>query len=152
MKRTPLLLRTAGILAACAVLTSEAWAQNGSAVQSGQVPRFETDITVPGAVPRSKTSGVLLVGFNTPVGLPGVSLTRGIYMFRYIGEGRSAIQVLSADGTISYGLFTPTTIRRSGVVNDAAVWLLPPAAAGGPRRVQAVFEPGASTGSEFVYQ
>ena len=152
MKRTPLLLRTAGIVTALAVLTSEAWAQNGSTAQGGQSPRFETGITVPGAVPRSKRPGVYLVSFNTPVGLPGVSLTRGIYMFRFVGEGRSAIQVLNAEGTVSYGLFLPNTIRRSGAVNDAAVWLIPPATDGGPRRIQALFEPGLATGSEFVYQ
>jgi hypothetical protein len=146
MKRTPLLLRTAGVVTALAVLTSEAWAQGG------QSPRFETGITVPGAILQSKRPGVLLVSFNTPVGLPGVSLTRGVYMFRYVGEGRSAIQVLNADGTVSYGLFMPTTVRRSGALNDGAVWLISPAAAGSPRRIQALFEPGASIGSEFVYQ
>ena len=152
MKRTPLLLRTAGLVTACAVLTSEAWAQNGSTAQGGQSPRFQTDITVPGAIPHSKRPGVYLVSFNTPVGLPGVSLARGTYMFRYLGEGRNAIQVLNADGTVPYGLFLPTTVRRTGAVNDGAVWLIPPAAAGGPRRVQALFEPGLSNGSEFVYQ
>jgi len=146
MKRTPLLLRTAGVVTALAVLTSEAWAQGG------QSPRFETGITVPGAILQSKRPGVLLVSFNTPVGLPGVSLTRGVYMFRYVDEGRSAIQVLNADGTVSYGLFMPTTVRRSGALNDGAVWLISPAAAGSPRRIQALFEPGASIGSEFVYQ
>ena len=151
MKRTPLLLRTAGIVTALAVLTSEAWAQNGSTAQGGQSPRFETDITVPGALLRSKRPGVYLVSFNTPVGLPGVSLGRGVYMFRYL-EGRSAIQVLNADGTVSYGLFLPAAIQRTGVVNDAAVWLIPPSADGGPRRVRALFEPGQSTGSEFIYQ
>jgi hypothetical protein len=145
MKRTPLVLRTAGIVAALAVLTSPAWAQNR------QAPRFETDLTVPGVVPQSKRPGVYLVSFNTPVGLPGVSLPRGIYMFRYVGEGRSVIQVLNADGTVSYGLFAPTAIRRSGGVNEAAVWLISPAVDGSPRRVQALFEPGASLGSEFIY-
>ena len=152
MKRTPVLLRTAGLVTALAVLTSEAWAQNGSSAQGGQSPRFETGITVPGGVLQSKRAGVYLVSFNTPVGLPGVSLATGTYMFRYVGEGRSAIQVLNADGTFSYGLFLPATIRRTGALNDAAVWLIPPAAAGGPRRVQALFGPGESSGSEFVYQ
>ena len=151
MKRIPLLLvRTAGLVTALAVLTSQAWAQSG-AVQGGQSPRFETGITVPAAILRSKRPGVYLVSFNTPIGLPGVSLARGIYLFRYL-EGRSAIQVLNAEGTISYGLFLPTTIQRTGTVHDAAVWLIPPSADGGPRRVQALFEPGQSTGSEFVYQ
>lgn len=150
MKRTPLLMCTAGIVAAVAMLTSDAWAQNGSA-QSGQSPRFETGITVPGAILRSKRTGTYLVSFNTPVGLPGVSLARGVYMFRML-EGRSAIQVLNAAGTVSYGLFLPQTIRRSGAVTEGAVWFIPPAAEGGPRRIQAVFEPGAATGSEFVYQ
>lgn len=151
MKRSSLPLRTAGLVAALAVLTSEAWAQNGSTAQGGQSPRFEAGITVSGAILRSKRPGVYLVSFNTPVGLPGVSLAHGIYMFRYL-EGRSAIQVMSADGTVSYGLFLPTTIRRTGAASDAAVWLIPPAADGGPRRVQALFEPGESTGSEFIYQ
>lgn len=151
MKRTSLLLRTAGIVAAMAVLTSEAWAQNGSTAQGGQSPRFESGITVPGAILRSRRPGVYLVSFSTPVGLPGVSLAQGIYMFRYL-EGRSAIQVLNADGTVSYGLFLPTTIRRTGAVHDADVWLIPPAADGGPRRVQALFEPGQSTGSQFIYR
>jgi hypothetical protein len=151
MKRTPLLLRTAGLVTALAVLTSEAWAQNGSTAQGGPSPRFETGITVPGASLQSKRPGVYLVSFSTPVGLPGVSLARGIYMFRYL-DGRNAIQVLNAEGTVSYGLFVPTTIRRSGAVHDAAVWLIPPSAEGGPRRVQALFEDGRSTGSEFIYR
>jgi hypothetical protein len=151
MKRTPLLVRTAGIVAACAVLSTEAWAQDGSTTQGRQSPRFEAGITVPGAVLRSRRPGVYLVSFNTPVGLPGVSLARGIYMFKYL-EGRSAIQVMNAAGTISYGLFLPTTVHRTGAVTDAAVWLIPPSAAGGPRRVRALFEPGQSTGSEFIYQ
>ena len=72
---------------------------------------------------RSKRPGVYLVSFSTPVGLPGVSLGRGIYMFRYVGEGRSAIQVLNAAGTVSYGLFLPTAMpqrrreRRRGVAD-----------------------------------
>ena len=152
MKRTPILLCTAGVVAALAVLTSEAWAQNRSNAQGGQSPRVETDITVPGTISQAKRPGVLLVSFSTPVGLAGVSLSRGVYMFRYVGEGRSAIQVLNAAGTVSYGLFVPTTIRRSGALNDAAVWLIPPAAAGSPHRIHALFEPGSSTGSEFVYQ
>lgn len=152
MKRTPLLLRTAGIVAALAVLTSEAWAQNGSAAQGGQSPRFETGITVPGASLRSKGPGAYLVSFSTPVGLPGVSLARGVYTFRYVGQGRSVIQVLNAEGTLSYGFFLPNTIRRNGAVNDAAVWLIRPATDGSPRRVQALFEAGEATGSEFIYQ
>jgi hypothetical protein len=152
MKQTPLGLRTAGVVTALAVVTSNAWAQNGSGSQAGQSPRFETGITVPGIVPQSKRPGVDLVSFSTPVALPGVSLARRIYMFRYVGEGRDAIQVLNAQGTFSYGLFLPNTIRRSGVVNDAAVWLIPPAVAGGPRRVQALFGPGESIGTEFIYQ
>jgi hypothetical protein len=152
MKQIPLvLLRTAAILTACAVLTSQAWAQNGSSAQGGQSPRFETGVTVPADILRSKRPGVYLVSFNTPVGLPGVSLARGIYMFRFL-DGRSAIQVLNATGTVSYGLFLPTMIQRSGAVNDASVWLVPPSADGGPRRVRALFEPGQSTGSEFIYR
>jgi hypothetical protein len=146
MKRSQLLSSTAAIVTAFALLTSDAWAQNG------QSPRFEAGVTVPGVVPHSKRPGVYLVSFNTPIGLPGVSLTRGIYMFRYVGEGHSVLQVLNASGTISYGMFVPTAIRRSGAVNDVAIWLLPPAAEGSPRRVHALFEPGASIGSEFVYQ
>lgn len=152
MKRTPLLLRTAGVVTAFAVLTSNAWAQSGASTQGGQSPRFETGVTVPGAIPRAKAAGVYLVSFSTPIGLPGVSLGRGVYMFRFVGQERSVIQVLNAEGTISYGLFTPSTIRRTGAINEAAVWLIPPAADGSPRRVQALFEAGASTGSEFVYQ
>ena len=72
-------------------------------------------------------------------------------MFRHL-EGRSAIQVLNAQGTVSYRLFLPTPIRRTGTVHDAAVWVVSASAAGGPHRVQALFEPGQSTGSEFVYQ
>ena len=72
MKRTPILLCTAGVVAALAVLTSEAWAQNRSNAQGGQSPRFETDITVPGTIFQAKRPGVLLVSFSTPVGLPGV--------------------------------------------------------------------------------
>jgi len=152
MKRIPrVLLRTAGVVTAMAVLTSEAWAQHGSTAQGGQSPRFETGITVPGAILRSKRPNVYLISFSTPVGLPGVSLPGGVYMFRFL-EGRSAIQVLDAEGSVSYGLFVPTTIRRTGAVRDAAVWLMPAPGDGGPRRVQALFEPGQSTGSEFIYQ
>lgn len=143
MKRTSIVLRTAGVLTAAAMLTSDAWARDG------QSPRFDTTVTVPG---HAKWSGAYLVSFNTPVGLPGLSLDSGTYMFRFVGTGRNALQVLNAEGTVSYGLFLPIAIQRSGPLNDAAVWLMPPASSGGPRRIQAVFEPGASTGSEFVYR
>ena len=151
MKRTSLLLRTASTVAALAVLTSQAWAQNGSTAQNGQSPRFATGITVPGATLRSKRPGVYLVSFSTPVGLPGVSLSQGIYMFKYL-DGHSTIQVMNADGTLSYGLFLPTKIRRSGPVTDGDVWLIAPRGDGSPRRVQALFEPGEVVGSEFIYQ
>jgi len=72
-------------------------------------------------------------------------------MFKYL-EGRTAIQVLNADGSVTYGLFLPTTIQRTGTVREAAVWLIPASGDGGPRRVHALFEPGQSTGSEFIYQ
>lgn len=116
-----------------------------------QAPRFETEVTVSVSVPRSKAPGDYLLSFNTPIGLPGVSLPMGTYMFRYVGDNKSAIQVLSADGQKSYGLFAPSQIVRTRNIDKQSVWLIDPAIEGAPRRIQAWFEPGKSIGAEFLY-
>ena len=128
-------------------------AQASAQGQQQPIPRFETktEVTVSVTVPQSKTPGEYLLSFNTPVGLPGVSLGIGTYMFRYVGNSRNAIQVLSADGKKIYGMFLPAQITRLEKIDQQAVWLIDPALEGAPRRIQAWFEPGRSIGAEFLY-
>ena len=78
----------------------------------------------------------VLFTFSAPVSLPGRTLPPGQYLFRIpdLTSSRNLVQVLSADGTKSYGVFftmeTPATMTHA---------------------IRTWWYPGDSTGFEFIY-
>lgn len=114
-----------------------------------QEPGFEVQVNVvghTGIVKGSPSENVL--SFSGPVGIPGVGLAPGGYIFRLIAP--SVMQVLSENRSMVYASFFVTPIRRNEVTSDYAVTLrrfLDDA----PARITALFPPHASSGYELTY-
>src|ERR671913_15322 len=53
--------------------------------------------------------------FSAPVVLPGVTLPAGTYLFRVPTPNRNIVQVLSADGTKTYGTFFAIAAYRTAI-------------------------------------
>ncbi len=126
--------------AACVGLASPA---------AAQAPGIDINVTVlghTGVVAGSPTDHFL--SFNTPVEVPGVGLTAGTYIFRFVAP--DVIQVISEDRSNVYAMFFvqaawrpesteqhEITVRR---VRDDA-----------PPRITAIFPPNSEDGYEPVY-
>jgi len=92
--------------------------------------------------------GDFALTFSAPVALPGVSLTRGTYIFHT--PAIHVVQVTSADGRLNSMFSTIPTIR-SEPTDHYAIVLGPPSGAESPRRILSIFAPGELTGEQFVY-
>jgi hypothetical protein len=90
--------------------------------------------------------------FSGPVELPGVALAPGTYMFRILSpnDGHSVVQVASANGRETYGIFFTLPVRRAMPPNEAEVHFMK-SGAGAPPAIQAWWSPDDSTGFEFIY-
>ena len=125
-------------------------AQEASA--SNQAPQFEESVVVT-ATPRSGSSSEYFLNFSGPVHVPGVTLAKGTYVFRFPGTGGKVIQVLKADKSAAYAMFH--TIRVTDVTRDLSseahevTWR--ERGPDAPPAIDAWFPPGRSLGYEFVY-
>lgn len=86
--------------------------------------------------------------FSGPVGVPGVGLTAGSYIFRFVAP--SLMQVLSDNRSIVYAMFFVSSIARGEVTHDYALTLRRPSP-GAPARIATMFFPEATTGYELMY-
>ncbi len=109
-------------------------------------------LLAPGVASAQPANKRTLFTFSGTVEMPGVSLPAGKYEFRIANEdtSRDIIQVRSADGKKSYGLFTTHQSERVTPANDAEVRFME-AAAGTPPAIRTWWYPGERTGYEFVY-
>jgi hypothetical protein len=92
--------------------------------------------------------------FNRPVGLPGIALGTGTYIFELADpmSNNSIVRVSSADRqrvyltAFTYPIMRPANMRRDQVV------VFGEATNGAPAPIKAWFPDGSSTGREFIYR
>ena len=114
-----------------------------------QQERFGVDVTVRSHVgPVTGSSSDSFLSFSSPVGVPGVGLAAGTYIFRRITP--SVMQVLSEDRSTVYAMFFVIPTSRAEVTDEYAVKLRR-IRDDAPPRVTAVFPPAALTGYQPMY-
>jgi len=90
--------------------------------------------------------------FSGPFELPGVALAPGKYIFRLPDptSTHNVVQVLSGDGTKSYGIFfTLPALRPDPAPQPEIRFMETPA--GTPPAVRAYWDQGSTLGHEFIY-
>ena len=113
-------------------------------------PQFRDTITVQGAGQASHgIPGDHQLTFSAPVALPGVSLAPGTYTFRR--PLANVLQVLNSAGT-PYAMMTTVPVTRSSGLDRYEIVLGAPLADGSPRRLEAWFPAGDSSGQQLMYR
>jgi hypothetical protein len=115
-------------------------------VGAGAASQFRESIMVKGTV--GGVTGDHQLTFSAPVSLPGVSLAPGTYVFRR--PTGSVLQVSNVKGQ-PYALLMTRPVSRGGRTDGYEIVLGAPLADGAPRRIEAWFIPGESTGQELIY-
>ena len=110
-------------------------------------PQFRESILVQGTIGGS--SGEHHLTFSGPVALPGVSLGPGTYIFRK--PGGSILQVTNAK-RVPYAMMQTSPLPRLGRTDRYEIILGAPLGDGAPRRIEAWFAPGESTGQQLIYK
>jgi len=149
---------TISLVAGCGLLACASIAIAQTAQKSDQPPRFEETLVVT-ATPKAVTtlnggSSDYFLTFSGPVGIPGVTLPAGTYLFRFpIGAGNSVIQVLKADRSNTYAMFLSIPVQdiKRSLSSDAQVVMWRESQAGAPPAIKEWYLPGQATGYEFVY-
>jgi hypothetical protein len=112
-------------------------------------PQFRDTITVQGTGQAAHGfPGDHRLTFSGPVALPGVSLPSGTYTFRR--PLANVLQVVNSAGT-PYAMMTTIPVSRNSV-NSYEIVLGAPLADGAPRRLEAWFAAGESTGQQLMYR
>ena len=92
----------------------------------------------------------VIFNFSGPVSLPGVTLPTGSYLFRVPTPNRNVVQVLSPDGTKSYGLFFAIP-AHSNVRPEKPEVRFMETSSSMPHAIRTWWYPADSTGFEFIY-
>ncbi len=92
----------------------------------------------------------VIFNFSGPVSLPGVTLPTGSYLFRVPTPNRNVVQVLSPDGTKSYGLFFAIPAHRNVRPEKPEVRFMETSSSM-PHAIRTWWYPADSTGFEFIY-
>lgn len=88
--------------------------------------------------------------FSAPVTLPGVTLPAGTYLFRLLPPNRNVVQVLSPDGTKSYGTFFAIAAHRLvRPANPEVRFMETPSTM--PHAIRTWWYPSENDGFEFIY-
>ena len=146
------LLVGGGLLACASIVAAQA------AQKPDQTPRFESAIIVT-ATPKMDTvvkgaASDYFVNFSGPVGIPGMTLAAGTYLFRFpVGTSTGVIQVLKADASNTYAMFMtiPVNDVNRSIFSDAQVVIWMERQAGAPPAIKQWYLPGQKTGYEFLY-
>ena len=153
MRNFAMFLLVGGGLLACASIVAAQAAQ-----KPDQTPRFESAIIVT-ATPKKDTvvkgaASEYFVNFTGPVGIPGMTLTAGTYLFRFpVGTSTGVIQVLKADASNTYAMFMtiPVNDVNRSIFSDAQVVMWMERQTGTPPAIKEWYLPGQKTGYEFLY-
>jgi hypothetical protein len=117
------------------------------AAAGAKEPQFRDSITVQGTV--GGALGEHHMTFSGPIALPGVSLAAGTYIFRK--PAGHILQVTNVD-RVPYAMLITTPVSRPGRTDRYEIVLGAPLAEGSPRRLEAWFAPGESTGQQLMYR
>ena len=119
-----------------------------SAIAAGaKGAQFRDTITVQGGTIGGSVREHQLT-FNAPVALPGVALAAGTYIF-----SRPASNVLLVTNTkrTPYAMLSTIPAPRNGNADRYEIVLGAPLADGSPRRLEAWFAPGETSGQQLIY-
>jgi hypothetical protein len=153
MRNLTMSLLVGGGLLACASIVAAQDAQ-----KPDQMPRFESAIIVT-ATPKMDAVGQgaasdYFVNFSGPVGIPGMTLAAGTYLFRFpVGTSTGMIRVLKADASSTYAMFMTIPVHDvdRSIFSDAQVVMWMERQAGAPPAIKEWYLPGQTTGYEFLY-
>lgn len=115
-----------------------------------QIQAPDIQVTVQGHTgPVAGATSDHIISFSAPVGVPGVGLAPGAYVFRMLVP-YSVMQVMNEDRSIVYTMFHVRPTFRAETTDDYAVTLrrIRPDA---PARIVNLYPPNISDGFEFVY-
>jgi hypothetical protein len=113
-------------------------------------PQFRDTITVQGTGQAAHGfPGDHRLTFSGPVALPGVSLPPGTYTFRR--PLANVLQVVNSAGT-PYAMMTTIPVSRNRATSSYEIVLGAPLADAAPRRLEAWFAAGESTGQQLMYR
>jgi len=121
-----------------------AWVLTGVGA-GAKAPQFRDTITVQGGFGGSAEEHHLT--FSAPVALPNVALAPGTYIFRRMA---SNVLLVTDAGRKPYAMLS--TLAASRTRSDRyEVVLGAPLTEGSPRRLEAWFAPGESSGQQLIY-
>jgi hypothetical protein len=112
-------------------------------------PQFRDTITVQGHASGQSASGDHQLTFSAPVALPGIALPAGTYTFRR--PLANVLQVVNSAGT-PYVMMNTVAVTRNTGLDRYEIVLGAPLAEGSPRRIEAWFPAGESTGQQLMYR
>jgi len=87
---------------------------------------------------------------NGPVEVPGVVLSPGRYELKLVDFGTPVAEILSADGSKSYGFFDTIPVDLNHATTRARVVLVGSGKTN-PKRIEEWFYPGDPEGNQFLY-
>jgi hypothetical protein len=119
----------------------------GSVGAAADAEQFRETITVKGSV--KGMVGEHHLTFRAPIALPGVSLPPGTYIFDR--PATSVLRVMN-ENRVPHLMVITTTASRTGRTDNYEVILGAPLADGSPRRLEAWFAPGETTGQQLMYR
>ena len=104
------------------------------------------------AAPQYSFDKLAYLTFSAPVQIPGATLNAGRYRFRLTdpASSRKTVQVLSNDGSITYGMVNTIQDHRR-VLTDDPIVTFRETTAGVPPSIKSLFYGGEYQGYEFVY-
>lgn len=152
IKTTSRLVCTAFCLSSFVATAAVAQQSPAAAGQPQQQPAgSRPPITAPG-IGNPAYRNVTHLTFSGPVQLPGASLDAGEYVFSMAdpADGRNVVQVTSADGKKTVGVFPTRVVSRPEVAQKPEVNFLETPANVAPA-IKTVWFDGQSNGVEFVY-
>src|SRR5688572_21603273 len=92
------------------------------------------------------------VTFNQPVGLPGVSLASGTYVFERVGNSQDMVRVTGSSNRIVYLTAFTSEITRPSRGPRSTDIVFGESPSGHPRPVKAWFPEDSLTGRAFIYR
>jgi hypothetical protein len=113
----------------------------------------QIDETVIVTAPPRGAPGDYFMTFSGPVGVPGVTLQAGVYVFDFaLASSRGVIRVRSANRVVTYAMFhafPASGLGRTSASPAEISWL--PMVDGEAHRIASWFQHGGADGWTFIY-
>lgn len=149
---------TISLVVGCGLLACASIAGAQAAQKPDQTPRFDETLVVT-ATPTVSTTvkgeeSDYFLTFSAPVGVPGVTLAAGTYLFRFpAGIGTRVIQILEPDRSKTYAMFTtiPAEDVTRSMSSGGQVVMSRERQTGAPPTIKEWYLPRQRIGYEFIY-